>query len=245
MKQVLNKFIATEGVLGAYVLHPEDGVFESDMPQNYSEEVLRQIGRNLAGITDLARSDFSDTQEISFVFENAALRIQNLNKNYHFIALFSPKMDRDVLNKAADTFITEFDQAITSFRKLSLVRPDGDGQGRQTGAQSADTLSPESLMSSGTLARPLETMQSALFKVVGPIAKIVFFDAIEQWLALDTPCMDSLPLLTDIVVEEVGDAGLANGFKERLPAFCLSPSSDLLSEKRKKNKTDIKVVQNM
>jgi predicted regulator of Ras-like GTPase activity (Roadblock/LC7/MglB family) len=245
MKQVLNKFVATEGVLGAYVLHPEDGVVESDMPSNFGEEVLQRIGRNLTGMADLARSDFSDSREISFFFHDAALRIQGINKDYHFIALFSPRMNRGALKKAAGIFIKEFDEAIVSSRKLSLVKPAGSGRGRQTGAESAETVSPESLMSSGTLARPLETMQSALFKVVGPIAKMIFFDAIEQWLALDTPCMDSLPLLTDIVAEEVGDAGLANGFKERLPAFCLSNSPDLLSEKRKKNKNGIKVVQNM
>jgi hypothetical protein len=75
------------------------------------------------------------------------------------------------------------------------------------------------------------------------MAKIVFFDAILQWLTLDTPCMDNLPLLTDIVVEEIGDADLANGFKERLPTFCCSSSPDLLSEKR--NKNNIKVVHSM
>jgi hypothetical protein len=88
-------------------------------------------------------------------------------------------------------------------------------------------------------------MQSALSKVVGPMAKIVFFDSLEQWVRLGTPCKESLPLLTDIVTEEIGDADLANGFKEKLPSFCCSSSPGLLSVKRKKKKNDIKLVQNL
>jgi hypothetical protein len=156
MKQVLNKFVTTEGVLGGCVVHPEDGVFESNMPPNFSEEILRKIGHNLNGLTDLARSDFSDPDELFFIFENAALRMQDFNEGYQFIALFSPKMDRNILKKATDTFINEFEQAIAHPPKLSVVTPLDSGQGRQTDAQSADALSPEGLMNSGTLVGPVQ-----------------------------------------------------------------------------------------
>lgn len=236
MKQVLKKFVTTEGVLGAYVLSPEDGVFESYMPKRFNEESLQQIGHNLTGLTDLARSDFSDPEDISFLFEKAALRIRDFNDGYHFIALFSPKMNRDVLGKATDTFIDEFGQAIAPPPELSSAKPTDNGQGQETSAQSAKALSPEDLMSSDTLADPLDKMQSALFKVVGPMAKIVFYDALKQWLIIDTPCMDSLPLLTDIVLKEIGDEGLVNDFKERLPSFCYSPSPESSPEQTNKRK---------
>jgi len=245
MKQLLSKFVAVEGVLGAYVLNPENGVFESDMPSQFSEESLNQIGRNLTEFLDLARSDFSDTEEISFFFEKAALRMQDFNDGYRIITLFSPNMDRNVLNKVADTFINEFNQALSPPPKLSVLKSLDGGQGRKAHSQTPQDLSPEDLMNSGTLADPLEMMQSALFKVVGPIAKMVFLDSIEQWMTLDTPCMDNLPMLTNIVLEEIGDARLAKDFKERLPSYCCSTSSDFLAKKRKKGKNDLKVVQSL
>lgn len=240
MKQVLNKFVTTKGVLGAYILTPEKGIFESKMPSKLNKESLLQIGRNLSELTALASSDFSDHEEISFFFDKAALRIQEVDKGYHFIAMFFPHMDRDNLRKASDIFISEFNQALSNPPTLSLVKPSGNGQGRKAGGQSA-----EDLMSSDALAGPLDIMQSALFKVVGPMAKIVFLDALEQWMTLDTPCMDSLPLLTDIVSEEIGDTDLANGFKGRLPSFCCSSSPNFSSKKSKKDKSNIKVVQNL
>lgn len=243
MKKVLHKFVTTKGVLGACVLDPEYGVFKSHMPPQFGKDRLQKIGRNLAGLADLARSDFSDPKDISFFFEKAALRIQDFNEGYHFIALFSPEMDRDVLDKAAGTFIHEFDQAITSPRTISLVKPTGGGQGRKTREQSGDALSPEGLMGSETLAGPLDKMQSALFKVVGPIAKMIFHNALEQWVSRDTPCMESLPLLTDIVSEEIGDAGLAKGFKEKLPSFCCAPPPNFRKKSAPKNR--MKVVQNL
>jgi predicted regulator of Ras-like GTPase activity (Roadblock/LC7/MglB family) len=87
MKKGLNKFVSTKDVLGAYILDPEGIVIESDMPPKYSEEILRQIGRDLSGISGLARSDFSDAEQISFFFENAVLCMQGLNEGHLFITL--------------------------------------------------------------------------------------------------------------------------------------------------------------
>jgi predicted regulator of Ras-like GTPase activity (Roadblock/LC7/MglB family) len=240
MKKGLNKFVSTKDVLGAYILDPEGIVIESDMPPKYSEEILRQIGRDLSGISGLARSDFSDAEQISFFFENAVLCMQGLNEGHLFITLTSPEMDRDVLKKTARIFINEFEQAMASPPKLALVKPLDIGKNSE---QSIGAASPEDLMNSGPLSGPLGTMQTALYKVIGPMARVIFFDALEKWLTIDTPCMDSLPLLTDIVVEGIGDERLASAYKERLPSFCCSTSADSLSEKRKKN--NIKVVQSI
>jgi hypothetical protein len=229
MEQVLNKFVTTEGVKGAYILNPDNGIFENMMPPKFSEENLHQIGRNLLGITGLSRSDFSDPKDVSFFFKSAALRIQDFNKGYHLITMFSPKMNSDVLDKAVGRFINEFDQAITS----SLATPSSDGRGLKPRQQSSAALSAKNLMKSGPLADPLDMMQSTLAKVVGPMARVIFFDALLQWQTLHTPGMDSLPVLTDIVSKEIGDAVMANSYKKKLPSFCCNPAPGFSAKKRK------------
>jgi hypothetical protein len=123
--------------------------------------------------------------------------------------------------------------------KLALVKPLDIGKNSE---QSIGAASPEDLMNSGPLSGPLGTMQTALYKVIGPMAKLVFMDAIEQWSAIDTPCMESLPLLTHIVLGEIGDAGLANGFKERLPSFFCQAPAAYLPEKRKNTNHDMRWI---
>lgn len=225
MKQVLKKFVATKGVQGAFVLNSKHDVLESDMPSKFGGDSLQKIGRNLVALNGMARTDFSDPEEISFFFEGAALRIQEVNKDYHLIAMFSTEIKRDILDEAAHTFIDEFIKAISSPPKVALLKPLDGGRGRKTSTQSGAVSPTAGVMKSGALAGPLDSMQTILVKIVGPIAQMIFLDALEQWVMIEAPSMDSLPLLTDILAEKIGDKDLAKGFKEKLPSYCFGSSS--------------------
>lgn len=244
MKQALNKFVTTEGVLGAYILNPEHGISESAMPAQFSEEALRQVGRNLAWLLAMARSDFSASEDISLFFENAAFRIFDIDKGYHLIIGFSSNANQTLLRKAVDRFVHEFKEAIMPAPTLSVVKPLDDSRRRKTGAQPAEALSSESLLKSGELAKPLGIMQTTLVKLIGPIAKTIFFDSLGQWMIIDKPCMDSLSLLTDIIVQKIGDTELSRSFVEQLPASCCSSAPRPSDKNLSKNKRQMKIVQN-
>ncbi len=66
-------------------------------------------------------------------------------------------------------------------------------------------MTPEQLMQSGPLSSTLSKMKEALIKVMGPIAEIVFNDALNVWIEGVQPSQESIPSLLDILDEEIDD----------------------------------------
>jgi hypothetical protein len=48
-------------------------------------------------------------------------------------------------------------------------------------------------------------MQAALLKILGPMATIVFKEAVQEWIQTREPCAESLPELLDILINEIND----------------------------------------
>jgi len=80
------------------------------------------------------------------------------------------------------------------------------------------TPSPEQLLAGGPLAAPLKTMQELLGKVLGPMAKIIFEDALAEWLQKHRPAPATLPQLAEILGREIGDPQRARAYKQLLVA---------------------------
>jgi len=78
--------------------------------------------------------------------------------------------------------------------------------------------SPEQLLVGGPLAAPLQTMQELLGKVLGPMAKIIFADALAEWLQKHKPAPGTLPQLAEILGREIGDPQRARAYKQLLVA---------------------------
>ncbi|WP_022665837.1 DUF4388 domain-containing protein [Desulfospira joergensenii] len=63
----------------------------------------------------------------------------------------------------------------------------------------------EEMLSRGPLSERLQEMQAALYKTAGPMAKILFRDAVREWIRVEDPSESSLPALIEIVVRGIND----------------------------------------
>lgn len=73
--------------------------------------------------------------------------------------------------------------------------------------QAESTVVPDinALMTDSPVARPLADMQAALYKVVGPIAKILFQNAVRKWAGSTQPTRAALSQLAEIIAQEINN----------------------------------------
>jgi hypothetical protein len=76
----------------------------------------------------------------------------------------------------------------------------------------------DELLADATLAAPLATMQELLGKILGPMARIVFRDALDEWGQKHKPTPANLTQLVDIIGREIGDTARARAYRQLLTA---------------------------
>jgi hypothetical protein len=62
-------------------------------------------------------------------------------------------------------------------------------------------------------------MQTALAKILGPMAKIVFIECVEMWQRSCDPSKSTLPELLNIIASEIDEPKKAASFRQLATAF--------------------------
>lgn len=63
----------------------------------------------------------------------------------------------------------------------------------------------EDLIRSGPVAEQLQEMQAALYQIVGPMAKVIFRDAVREWLPSQNALEFNLSALVEVLTREIRD----------------------------------------
>jgi hypothetical protein len=74
-------------------------------------------------------------------------------------------------------------------------------------------------MGSAPLDEVLQGMQTCLAKVIGPIAKIVFQDAVHQWMQYSSTDSQDFPLLMNMVLSHIDDPDHKRKFQELITDY--------------------------
>ena len=82
-----------------------------------------------------------------------------------------------------------------------------------------EKLRPDDLLNAGPMAGSLQGMQTSLAKVIGPIAKVVFIEALEQWIDTDKPGFSTLSNLVKILRKEINDPEKFNAYQKRIMQY--------------------------
>ena len=87
--------------------------------------------------------------------------------------------------------------------KLGGQREAPDQRSRFAGNLSGGQI--DEFIRSGPLAEALQGMQAALFKIVGPMAKVIFRDAVREWLRSQSASELDLSALGEVLIREIRD----------------------------------------
>lgn len=213
MQALLDEIQSIPGIVGGFVFNSRNGILASDLPAVFKEPRLLKIGRILTKIFMKGRAGFEHLTEITLVFEETLVIIREIREGDHVILLCDPGVNLNLLTMTLNLIIEELGEQPDQ-RPPEINRSPPPAEAPAAGASTG--ISPEALMTNGPLSPILGDMQAALAKVVGPMAKILFMDALEKWTRTGPATPDHLPRLLDIIDGEINDPAKSADYRNRV-----------------------------
>jgi len=194
MQQLIDDMKAIPGVIGACTYNSQDGILDNNLPSLFKHDRLDDTARQLAKIHAAGRLNFPDLTEVMINYEESVVVFRQIDLNNHLIAICDPGINMNLLGMSLNLAIenvqpgTETESPAKEVEKPARTAPDVD-----------------TLLTKGPTAQPLQAMQKLLTKVIGPMAKIVFEDAVIRWAPENAMKKGSLSKLLEIICQEIGD----------------------------------------
>jgi len=199
MQQMIDDLKSIPGVIGAFGYRAKQGILCNNLPSLFKAERLTEIAKNLSKIATAGRLNFPDLTEVLINFEESVVLCRPLGVNDCLITVCDPSINMNLLALSLNLALEDYNPAAAAAPPVAPAAPRVD---------------PAQLRKSGPLARPLQSMAQMLAKVMGPMAGIVFDDALVAWAAGQVPSLSSLPALLDSLCREIGDPEKAERFRQ-------------------------------
>ncbi|NNJ99412.1 MAG: hypothetical protein HKP58_03265, partial [Desulfatitalea sp.] len=187
MRQALNEMNLIPGVMGGYVYNPELGVIEKNLPPVFKEERLRDISTQLVALERHFGSDFPDHTDAFLFFEMFAITIREIENNFFFILLFDPKSKTNVLSVSINLILEEMRPLVREYKADEVLESPSKHHPKNSRKSSVKRNMVEEVMSKGPLSDNLKELEKLLVKILGPVAPLMFKNALEQWCEEQTP----------------------------------------------------------
>lgn len=214
MESLLNELNSVKGLTGAYIYQSPGTVLLNTLPSVFKPARLLSLGKALVKIHGAGALSLPDLSDVILNFDESTVITRSVAEKTWLIILGEPELNVNMATLSVNLLLDDF--------KGSFALPSGR---ERTGlpvpelaptSGSAPPASPKDLMEKGPLAPDLQAMQSALAKVIGPMAKIIFSECLEKWLQQNTPSREKLPRLTELVFLEIADPEKANKYQKML-----------------------------
>ena len=204
------------GVNGAFLYEEGQGILTVQGNLQLQNTALCNIAEKIVRNYSLAGSLFSDCREMFIRFQHLTL----------FVCRLAPKR---WLHVFYDSGMSQFllQQSISEALRVQGIEgkifSGSGGQNASARYVSSDSLDKDEvddfsslIAEQPELAKPLSIMKEELTTIIGPIAEVVFTEAVDEWLTAARPSMSTLGKLAEIIEEEIGSADMINAFRARL-----------------------------
>jgi hypothetical protein len=197
MQQMIDDLKSIPGVIGAFGYRAKQGIFCNNLPSLFKQERLFEVAKSLAKIAAAGRLGFPDMNEVLINFEESVILCRPLGASDFLITVCDPSINMNLLALS-----------------LNLALEDFDPTAAEAPAAIVPRIDPAQLRESGPLVEPLQAMVQMLAKVMGPMAGIVFNEALESWANEQPPTPARLPALQESLCREIGDPEKAERFRK-------------------------------
>jgi hypothetical protein len=207
MNQVLEEVKAIPGVVGGFIFNSRNGIAANNLPPVFRDAKLMSIGKTASKMYASGKLSFSDVTEISLYYEESVIIVREAADGLFLLMICDPSVNINLLNMSVKLIMDEF-----------KVPAAGDAQaaGKKEAPVQQKKVTVEELMQGGPLADALNGMRAALAKVLGPMAKIIFMDAVNDWLKDNKPSFDTLENLVEALNKEISDPKKIAFYKDQI-----------------------------
>ncbi len=204
MDQIFKELTSAPGVIGAFIYNRDSGIQKKNMPAVFKDGKLARIAKSLIKIFSTGDKGFSDLAEVSLYYEESIVIIHEPVDKYYLIVFCDTESKLNRLKRPINQIKDDLKQAIENRQKIKRVKPVSVVETSRLNSGN-NGLQAEVLLNSSPMSKSLQAMQVSLAKVMGPVAKIIFIDALNNWMETHQPSFASIPSLIDILGNEIND----------------------------------------
>jgi DNA-binding NarL/FixJ family response regulator len=236
MEKLLEKLNQTQGIMGSYALSIKKGVIANQMPPVFTSTKLLTIGKLLIKIYLAGKMSIKKMSEISLFYQESVITIREIADQTYVVVLFDPSMRMNHLSTSLNMIMSDLKQLAGQYAPTDLPRiknsipqePEHKPKSKleiehilEDAVEENESviIDPDTLISSGPMAGVLQEMQTALTKVIGPIAPILFTVSLKEWIATDHPDFSTIQGLVDILRKEINDSEKFDTYHKKITPY--------------------------
>ncbi len=213
MKALLEEVQSIPGVIGSYVFNPEKGIIISEMPLVFKDSNLVKIGKMLAKIYMTGFGSFPDISEITLYYDESLVVVRKIPAGVFLIIFCDPSLNLNLLTMTLNLIMDDLNKKgqndIYNANNGSVALSD----------KKPSPKNPKDIINNGPLADTLKSMEKALAKVMGPMAKIIFKDSVDEWALNNMPSFDSIDSLVNLLAKEIDDPEKIDYYRELIEPY--------------------------
>lgn len=218
MQHFLDELKSIPGVVGASIYRPKQGSLCHNLPSLFKVDRLNEIGKHLVKIHAAGRYHFPDLTEILVNYEEATLLYRQLPGGDFLITVCDPGVNFNLLTMSMNLALEDFKGVASTIPEpppaTASESAPADEKPIPVVLPVVSKVNPAALREAGPLAEPLQTMLHLLTKIMGPMAMIVFDEAVITWASRQPPAPSKLNALLDVLCEEIGDQDKAGRYRD-------------------------------
>ena len=212
MEKVLRQLNAVPGMIGSMILDENGHLLVHAFPVSFDPDTFSQAGSLLVDSLPVMQSYLSGIDLLDIRCKNGRIIIKPLKVGY-LVLLSTSEVNLQLLNISLNVAVAKLD-------KMMGAAPDALKEPSNVMA-AAIPLPPPVVVPREDLQlqAKLQGMQSALAKILGPMATIIFQECLEKWRQEAPQSAANLPGLLMIIQQEINDREKATRYKDMISHY--------------------------
>lgn len=192
-------------IIGGFLYAPDKGIYSNQAVGIADDASLQSASIKLSKIVSMMSIHFHDTEGIRVTFKDLVLYGVMIGDNDWLFLLYQPSLSYSMVKMTVQMALN------IKFEESEITE--------QPGPPVTEKFDIEDLMGPGSkLGPPLITIHEELATHIGPVAELVFSDAVEAW-SKNNPSIESLPELISSLAKEIDEEKAVKLFMDNLESF--------------------------
>ncbi len=203
MNTLLNEIQSIPGIVGCFVYSLNHGVRMNNLPPVFKDANLKKVGSVIDKIYQSTNLASENVTELVLYYAESTIMARLIGETAYLIVLCDPSLNQNLLTMTINMIAD----------KIKLIAENMDilqgGSDPSVNAGPTGLLNPEKsdgILNVSHMSSQLRGMQAALLKIMGPMSKIIFKEAVETWSGMGEPSISTLPDLVEILLNEINDS---------------------------------------
>ena len=197
MIHLIDELKVIPGIIGASIVSSREGLKVANFPSIFKPERLTAVGNHLLKLYSAGRMSFDDLSDLTLSFDESVVVARELEKGTLLFAICDPTFNQSLLTMSFNLLHEEY--KIGNFSDaMATTEAIPDVKGAEPSIAMEQKIS-------APLQELLSGMKENLSKILGPMAGFIFDEAVEDWLQQDSPDMNRIDALIELINQEIAE----------------------------------------